>query len=99
MFNRRSKIHRIFGVLIAQSLYFSVELVRNSERSEFWHASCHRIARKRAKFKSRGASHAKKQKLTGKLPVAKKPELAAAPAKNNGTITKKLSAALGRHNI
>ena len=37
----------------------------------------------------------KKQKLTGKLPVAKKPELAAASAKNNGT----LSAALGRHNI
>ena len=51
-FNLRSKIHQIFGVLSAPSLYLSVELVRDFGVLGVWHASCRGIARKRAKFKT-----------------------------------------------
>ena len=41
----------------------------------------------------------KKKTLSGKLSATKKPSVAAAPAKNEASVTKKLSMALNRHSI
>jgi len=65
------------------------------ERRSAWHASCTGIGRKRAQIQIEKPATQNKSP-TGKLPVATKPELAAAPAKNNGTSTRKLARSLGR---
>ena len=72
-----------------------MELVRDLECSKFGTIPASGNNIPRAKFKPRGAAM-KKKSLTSTLKATKKADVAAAPAKNEGSVTKKIKLSYAR---